>query len=234
MIHSRLWLLAICALTLGAMTMGANAAQAAFSWLVLSANGIEARELKAGVSGEKDTAEVALLTKLIGFNIKIFCNTFELLGFNLEAVGKITEGAKAKFTGCYEETGGSFCPQHSAGQPVGTLVTNELKSELVLHELATGKAEVLIKVEPKVAKEGFLVAFSASEEEPCFYGIPVTGVLYLRDSLGQATTFAVKHLLEPGPLTDVLVGKNLATLDGSIWVKLNGEHQGLKWSAMDV
>ena len=238
MIHSKWGLLGLCAVSLGAMALSVGAAQAAFSWLVLNKTQTTATELKALVIGEKGTPILSLLTTLLGFSIEIACaGKFELIGLSLEKEGKLTEGAKAKLTGCYQQGAWGekvVCEQHSSGQSAATIVTNELKSELVLHTLAGGETEVLVKIEPKAAGGTFTTTFT-QEECLAFEGIPVKGTIYLKDGLGQATTHASKHFLEVAPLTTLFVGsKTPANAEGGIWVKLGNPHAELKWSAMDA
>lgn len=236
MIGSKLGPSCLCVIVLGAMAVSASSAQGALSWLVLNASKTTATELKAALGGEADSSKLALFTTLGGLGVEISCTSFEPIGINLEPGGKLTEGGKAKFTGCLQLVEGEVpCGQHTSGQPEGTIVTNELKGELILHTLAEGESEVLAKIEPKVAGGPFAQTFT-NEECPAFEGIPIRGILYLKDSLGQATTHAVKHLLEAGPLTALFVGTKIPVteIEGSVWVKLANAHAGLSWSGMDV
>jgi hypothetical protein len=239
MTRSKLGLLGLCAMVLGVMAISAGAAQgAAFAWVVLNASETIATELKALVVGEKDSAHLTLLTHLLGIAPSITCTNFELVGVNLETGGKLTTGGKVKFTGCEAYLSGTLttalgCNVQSKGQPVGTIETNSLKGELILHILEAGKTEVLMKLDPEVAGGPFATILT----EECILpeSNPVKGVLYLKDGENRATTHVTKHLIEQGLLTSLFVGtdnkEHLETsLDGSAWVKLNGAHKALEWA----
>jgi hypothetical protein len=242
MTRSRLGLLGLCAVILGVTAISAGSAQAALSWLVLNAAGTTATELKAALVAEKDSQHISLLTKQLNYRAAITCTNLELVGFNLEAGGKLTEGGKIKFTGCEAFAKGILeepmgCHIKSSGAAAGTIVTNELKGELVLHTLAAGGTEVLTKIEPKTA--GGPILNFLTEECILPETNPVRGVLFLKDCEKLITTHAVKHLFEQGPLTSLYVGSHTVehletSIDGSIWLKLGGAHTGLKWSAMDA
>jgi hypothetical protein len=68
MIHSKLGLLGLCAVALGVVTMSAGSAQAALAWLVLDGSGSNPKELKASLLSKTDSADLTLLTKLLGKN----------------------------------------------------------------------------------------------------------------------------------------------------------------------
>jgi hypothetical protein len=241
--RTKLGLLGLCAVVFGVMAMSASSAQAALSWLVLNSAGTTATELKAELVGEKDSPDITLLAKTLGIKIIFTCTNFELKGVNLEVGGKLTEGGKVKFTGCEAYEKGTLevalgCGLHTTGTAAGTIETTEGKGELVLHTLAAGGTEVLTKVEPKTAGGAFATILTNG-----LCSLPesnkVSGVLYLKDCEHLATTHAVKHLIEQGPLTSLIYGahsvEHLETsLDGSGWVKLGGAHLGLKWSGMDA
>ena len=223
------------------MAISASSAQAALSWLVLNSAGTTASELKAELLGEKDSAHLSLSKKLLGIKGVITCTNFELIGFNLEAGGTLTNGGKVKFTGCeiFESaplTGAFGCHVHSAAQAAGTILSGELKGQLVLHEIKAGEKEVLTKIEPKT---GTTLGTILTEKCVLPETNPVNGVLYLKDCEKAATTHLVKHLFEQGPLTSLFIGTDTAehletSFIGSGWIKLGGAHAGLKWAAMDV
>ena len=250
--RTKLGLLGLCAISLSVIAVSAGSAQATFSWLVLNAPKTVATEvvltqgggtnLLAALAGEKDSLHLSLLTELVGLKIAITCHEFSLVNANLEAHGKLSL-FKIRLTGCdaYENNGTSLgsnlgCRVSSPGAPDGTIETNELKGELVLHTLAGGGSEVLWKLEPK--GENFL---TLRLEECALTEVNVLrGVVFHKDCLGQATTHAEKHLLEQGPLTALYFGAHSAKklevtkVDGSVWVKLAGAHAGLEWSGMDM
>jgi hypothetical protein len=238
---SKRYLFGFCAVIVGVISLLASTAQAALSWLILNSAGTTATELKAELVAEKDTSDITLLTKELGLKIAITCTNIELPGFNLEVSGKLTEGGKIKLTGCEAYGKGTLeealgCHIHSTGQPSGTILSNELKGELVSHEVKGGGRRRLWRIIARIL--GAL--FNALSEE-C--AIPesnaISGELFLQDCEAKEVTHAVKHLLEQGPLTSLFVGKDTAehletSLDGSFWVKLGGAHAGLKWSAMEA
>jgi hypothetical protein len=232
MIRSKLGL---CAVVLGVMAMSAGSAQAALSWLVLDSNGANPKELKASLVGEKDSADITLLSKLLGKKFTITCNNLEFEGVSLEVGGKLSEGSKMVYTGCELYNKGTLeeplgCHLKSAGQPVGTITTHELKGELV-----SGGSEV--RIEPKTAGGPFTTMLT--EECALPESNPIRGVLYLKDCEKAMLVHAVKHLIEQGPLTAMWVGSHTAehleiSIDGSVWLKLSGAHAGLKWAAMEA
>jgi len=273
MLRSRLGLLGLCAVVLGVMAMSASSAQAALSWLVLNKaeppvateivlkeivkdkNGkgeviaeLQIPNLLVTLTGKIDSADLTLLTKLLGKKFAITCTNFETEGIHLAPEGKLTEGGKVVFTGCEAYGKGILeeplgCKVHSAGRAAGTVASKEGKGELVLHTFAThepGKVElkeVLTKIEPKAVGGDF--GTFLTEECVLPEANPVKGVLYVKDNLGKATNHELEHLIVQGPLTSLYVGAHTAehletSIDGSAWVGLTGAHVGLKWSAMDM
>src|ERR1700709_1918573 len=159
MIRTKLGLLGLCAVVFGVMAMSATSAQAALSWLVLNSAKTTETELKAELAGESD-GDVSLTTKEVSIKFTVTCSGFELVGVNLEAGGTLTNGGKVKFTGCeaYETaplTGALGCHVHSLAQAVGTVLTTQLKEQLILHEIKFGEKEVLIKLGPTTGTTTF-------------------------------------------------------------------------------
>jgi len=241
MTRPKLALLGLCAVLLAMLTVSAGSAQAALSWLVLNSAGTTATELKAEQIGEIDSADLTLLKKILGVRGAITCTSFQLLGAFIDTPGVIDPGFKAKFAGCEAYGKGILeeplnCHVHSAGQASGVIVTNELKGELVLHEIKPGEKEVLAKIEPKT---GTVIVTILTEKCILPETITVSGKVFIKDCEKKATTHEVKHLIEQGPLTSLWVSSDTAehletSLDGSAWVKLGGPHVGLKWAAMDA
>ena len=236
--RSKLGLLGLCAVVFGVMAMSASSAQAALSWLVLDSTGTTATNLEAVLVGEKDTAHLTLLTKIVGLKISITCTNFELNGVSIKPVDTLSNG-KVKFTGCVVYNGWVTlgeaipgCEVSTKEAPIGTIETNKGKGLLELHS----NGEVLTKIEPEVAGPFVTILIkncSLPEENP------VNGVLFLKDCESKATIHELKHLVEQGPLTSLWIGKDTAehletSLDGSGWIKLGGAHTGLKWAAMDA
>lgn len=238
MTRSKLGLLGLCAVVLGMFAISTSSAQAALSWLILDGNHQNPKELKAVVLGEIDSSHLTLLTKLSGLMISITCTAFATENLNLEAGGTLTTGFTIVYTGCEAYSGDTLgtalnCGVHSSGTPVGTLLTNELKGILVLHEEG---GQVLTKIEPKT---GTVLLLILTSECVLPEDIPVNGVVYVKDCEGKATTHTVKHLVEQGPLTSLWVGKHTVehletSIRGSGWTKLGGAHLNLQWAAMDA
>ncbi len=235
MTRTRLMLLGLCAALFGMLAFSASGAQAA-KWLILTSGGVvkTGEELKAAVGVEAET-KLTLHTEILKIKLSITCSGVTSIGASLEGAGKVTEGAKLKFTLCISITNGEVnpsCTPSAGGEPEGTILANESKSQLVLSE-GVG----LIKIEPKTAGSPFVtLKFPASC--PVGTSIPVNGVIYLKDCEGKLETHLVKHLLEVAkPPTEVWVTANnnaehKVTLLGSFWYFLQGAHAGLAWSGM--
>jgi hypothetical protein len=257
MILSKLGLLGLCAMVLAVMAISASGAQAAKSWLVLNAAGTVETEVKlvggavnllAPVTGEIDTPEPKLLTHLVGTFVTVTCKKFTTSGIFLEPEAKLSPGFKIVFEECTvvvkDSMGNTLapCTVKTAGQPTGTIVTEELKGEAVLHELEAAQKDVLTKIEPNTA--GGPIVTLRFEGSECLLPLSnkVTGFLYLKDCKAGgkgAEEFAEKHLIEQGPLTSLSVGADTkehleTSIDGSAWFKLAGAHEKLKWRAMEV
>ena len=245
MTRSKLGSLGLCAVVLGMMAISVASAQAVDDWLVLNAPGTVATlieepggvlNLKVETTAEIEPSKLTLLTKLVGLKISVACTALTTSGFFLKGEGKLSEGGKVKFTGCTVEGGGK-CTVKSPGAATGTIETEELKGEIVLHELPGFVKDVFLKLLSKLFGGG-LVPFRFEGDE-CVLpeSAKITGSLFLRDCEGFATTHKVRHLLVQSPLTELSVGADTAehletSIDGSIWVKLIGSHAGDAWSAM--
>jgi hypothetical protein len=211
---------------LGVMAISAGTANASlFTWEALNGSG--------PVKGEKDSADLTLVTHLLKRLFWITCTSFKLVGISLEVEGKLTEGGKVLFEGCEAYGKGALtealgCNVHSTGKAAGTIETNELKGELVLHELGGGGTELLTKVLPKTGE-----TLGEITTEGCIMPAknPVKGVLYLKDGEKKAEAHLAKHLVEVGPLTSLNVGAHSAehletSIEGSVWVSLDGANWG--------
>jgi hypothetical protein len=244
--------MALFAVVVGMMAIYANSAQGAtLSWLILNGAGTTATELKAFLVGEPGVTspDVTLDGEVSNLKIAVTCVGFSLSGLYLEANGKLTEGGKAVFTSCevFKEaplTNKYNCTVKTAGQAAGTIVTNELKGELILIE---GVTQLLARIEPKAGPSS---TFATLRFEGGACSLPelnqLHGTIFIEDATGSATTFSEKHLLEAyGPQTKLYIGSDNATqlektkLLGFVWVKLGNDgagnsHTGLKWSGMDV
>jgi hypothetical protein len=240
--HTKQGLLGLCAVVVGLMAISIGSAQGAtLSWLILNKVN-EATFLKAEITSEKDSEHITLDGEVGSLKIAITCTGLDLVGANLEANGKLTEGFKIDLLGCkvYEQaplTKEYKCTVQSPGAAVGLIVSEELKGELVL--VGT---KLLLRIEPKAGPTG---KFKTIQFEGEVCPLPLTnvlhGTLYLEDCEGFATTHKVKHLLQAEPTNTALYigGHSAKQLEvtkmlGSFWVKLAGAHVGLAWSGMDV
>lgn len=233
--------LGFCALILGLVAVLAGPAQAEVGakWAVVNSKG-ELVEVKSGgllptirltevESGEK------ILSKIVGIKIEKKCKGYELLGAKLEAEGKVSSGAKVRFTECVLLLNGvvsSACTPHTPGQPAGTLESTAANVLLVLHKLEGGTLDPIIRITPS-AGETFMTVETGPE---CAVGekIPVIGKITMKDSQNELGVEKVTHLVEEGPLTEAwLISKTAEhklTFDGSATGELSGEHKGLKFS----
>jgi hypothetical protein len=240
MTRTKLGLLGLCAVMLGMMAMSASPAQASlFKWLILNSAGTVASELKALLVSETDNVDLTLVTHLLGRLFWVTCTSVTLNGVNLEILGKLTTGGRVKFTGCEAYGNGALvqplgCKVHSPGTAVGTIETNKIKGELLLHE-----GTLVMKVEPEVGE-----SFVTLETEGCIMpeATPIRGKFFIKDCLSEAAVHKVKHLIEDQKtLTKLWAGVHneehlLTTTEGSAWVKLassaDGPHVGLEWAGI--
>jgi hypothetical protein len=221
--------LGVCGVVVGlvGVAIGLAQAESGAKWTVVEVAvkaGVEISSLEGGTG--------TLLTKVVGKNVEVSCTAVTAIGMNLESEGKVTEGSKVKFTGCITNVEGiaqTACKPKSGGELLGTIVTNELKGLLVLHEEAGGKKIGLTRLEPKTGE-----TFAAVElGEKCGIGetLPVRGKLFLKDTALETTSR--EHLVTQGPLTDLWVlnktAEHAASLDGSLKAALSEAHTAFEW-----
>ena len=231
----RLKALGLSAMLFGLMAFSASGAQAA-QWM-LSGNNVSSALLPAITITEIENKSASLLTEIGGAKVTFLCTAAELTGAKLEAAGKLTEGGKVKFTGCVTLLNGSpsaVCTPKTAGQPAGTILSNEGKGQLVLHVTETAN-EGLTRIEPVTAGGNFAV-MEFGEECSLPELVPVKGVLYIKDCKGEGEVELVEHLIEQGPLTHLFVisdtPEHAANIDGSAFAALAGAHAGMKFSGL--
>lgn len=204
------------------------------SWRILDSSGSTATELKAAITSRADSKDLTMETHVVKLNPAITCTTFELIGSNLEKEGTLTLGSKIRFTGCEVYAKSPLekplgCHIHTAGKPAGTIESNELKGELVLHEKDT---EPLIRIKPSGSTLATLLTSECTVPEV----MAITGILYFKDCEGRIEVHQVKHLIEENFRTSMSVGadtvEHLETnFVGSAWLELSGAHSGLAWAA---
>jgi hypothetical protein len=248
MIRSKLGLLCLCAMVLGVMAISTSSAQAAKSWLVGTTEVVKTGEgvnLLAEVTGEIDTPEPKLLIHITSDTVTVTCTNVTTSNIHFGANATLAPGGKVIFTGCAvlikDKNGNTLtpCTVRSTGQAAGTIATEKLKAEAVLHELSGGTKDVLAKIESEAAGGSLATIRFEGSECLLFLSTPVTGVIFVKDCEGKAEVLAVKHLVEEGPLTSLSFGSDTVehletSIDGSGWVKLVGEHLNKEWRAMEV
>jgi hypothetical protein len=241
MIRSRLGVFAVLVLTLGVVASLAGIAEAEVGakWLVLNKVGeaIDTAKLPVLLKAEIESLKKEiLLTEILKIKVEKTCSAVEMVSMELVGEGKLKAGGKLKFTGCRMILNGvesKACTPHTKGAPAGTLETNALKGELLLHKLEVG-TDSLILMEPS---EGTTFMTLETSEE-CAIGekIPILGKLYVKDCENAFGKHQVIHLIEEGPLTEAWVisktEEHKMKLDGSALVSLTGAHAGLAWGAM--
>ncbi len=238
MIRSRLGLLALCAMVLGVMAVSASAAQAAAQWLILDTNGtvLDAANLNASLGATIENEDAALLTHILGINVRILCKSANLINVKLIGEGKLSEG-KVQFGGCLtflNEVDNTSCKPHSKGAEPGTVETELGLGNIVLHELTGGTKDELTLIHPVVGTT--FVTLEMEETCPIGSKVPVSGELFLKDCENAFLTHKVTHLIEQGPLTELWVlNKNKehleTSIDGSANIFLTGAtHTGLSWA----
>jgi hypothetical protein len=233
-------LLGLCVALFGAMSFGTSGAQAA-KWLILMFNNesLTGEQLKAELSSKIDNTIVVLHTEILKVKFLVVCTGLNTKGAFLEGAGKITEGGKVEFTGCTGQTNGSTnanCKPRAGGGASGTILTNEGKGQLVLHQVSIIETEGLTKIEPKTGTT--LATLEMSEACPVGERVPINGVLYLKECIPfDIETHLVNHLWEEGPLTSLWAtntknAEHTAHILGSAWMTLAGAHFGYVWSGM--
>jgi hypothetical protein len=252
MTRSRLGLLGLCAMVLGLMAFGAAGAQAEVGakWLILpSVGGVKTgAELHASVNLKTDVPGV-LHSEILKIKVLFLCSTIEAINAKLQEEGIIGEtvvtnettklkegrGSKVKFSGCKTDLNGVESPACIPTDPVGgvgTIITKFGHALLKLHE-----GNDITKILPDTGKEFAAIKTGPAVGNECPIGtnVPVIGSLALKDCENLALTHLIEHLVEQfTPLTQLWTisetVEHQATLLGSAWAFLTGEHVNLKWS----
>ena len=244
--RARLGLLSLCATVFGLMLFGAAGAQAEVGakWLILTSGGAlkTGAELHASIQLKGDVNGV-MHSELLKIKVLFLCTGIEVLNAKLQEEGIIGKevvtagglkegrGSQVKFSGCTTDLNGSASPECTPKDAVGgegTIVTKLLHALLKLHA-----GNDIIKVLPDSGET--FVTIELPGLCPIGTKVTVIGSLALKDCENLALTHLVEHLLEVfTPLTELWVisktEEHKATLLGSAWARLTGEHEGLKWS----
>jgi hypothetical protein len=223
----------LCALVLGLIAIGISVTQAEVGakWTVVNKAGELKDTKKAGLSpfleiAEFEEKDLTILTKIFGLGTKVLCTGGQLIGAKLEEEGKISSGTTLKLTECIANIGeggtGTVCTPYD-GTEAGVILSKKLNGLLVLHE-----GSGVLRLEP-VEKKGSIINIEFNKE--CgLTEIPIGGILVLKDK--ELGTELVTHLFSQGPLTKLWAvnESNTTTIDGSMLLRLGGEHLGLRWS----
>jgi hypothetical protein len=248
MIRSRLGVktLILSGLVLGLMAFvasGSAQAEVGAKWTYINpttkvlSEFTKALEAEVSLALENSTASL-LFTTGGGTKVNILCTaaTFDE-GGTLSAEGTILPG-KIKFTGCktiLNEKAAGGCQTHTAGQPAGTILTNQGEGLLKLHELATKEKDSTVLLKPVAAAKETFVTIEMGEECSIGESVPVTGELVIWDCKGNTSfkTHAITHLVEEFPGLHLLkaLGQS-ATISGSANATLKGAHLNYEWAGL--
>jgi hypothetical protein len=243
MIRSRLGLkaLGMCALVLGLMAVWAGAAQAELTggnWTYINAAGelktFEGALAEPEIGGEVDEIGILHSEALEGTKVLYECKAFSAAaGSKLKANGVAL--GKLIFKECKTFLNGVASPPC---EPVGgTVTTNLIKAQMLLHKLADGTIHDILIAEGETeagAKANFATIKSSAS---CSLGInvPVGGTFAIIPS--NPTTHEVKHLIkEFAALTHLWIlsdtAEHKSNILGSAWAFLTGAHEKLKFAGL--
>jgi hypothetical protein len=231
------YVLGLAMLALGLLCVGS--AQAA-TWLVAGSNLTSGeKSLKGNVAGES----ISLLTKILGSEVKFSCKKAELIGTALKPEGRLTEGAKARFTECKTFISGKEskpCEPANNGTEKGVIATNGLKGELTEYQSEEGVIVVKSTVEEEIEKVKQPVFAQIKMSEECAIGskVPVFGSkIALVDSGGLVSLMnqTTSHKFKASPLTELWVVKkseeHKVTIDGEAEASLTS---GEEWAGLPL
>jgi hypothetical protein len=241
-------------MALGLMAFGAAGAQAEVgaNWFILNKAGEKksGAVLHASVNLKTDT-EAFLHTNILGLEVLFLCSKIETLNAKLQEEGiigntvvtnettKLKEGrgSQVKYSGCKTALNGKESKECIPTDPVGgegTIISNLGHALLKLHE-----GSDIVKILPDVGETLAVIHTGPPVKNECPIGmsVPVIGSLALDDCKGGGRTHFVEHLVERfATLTQMWVisktVQHIATLLGSAWARLTGEHEGLLWGGV--
>jgi hypothetical protein len=256
MIRSRLGLkaLGMCALVLGLMAVWAGAAQAeepGGSWtyvkeiikeknekgeeveLLIDLKTFEGALAEPELEGEVDVTGVLHSEALENTKVLYECKKFEAVGGKLKPNGVAL--GKLKFTECVTFLGGALSPP--CKPKGGSVTTNLIKAQMLLHKLAGGTVDKIIMAEGETEAGGAANFAVIESEGACALGTkgPVGGKFAIEPS--NPTKHEVKHLIKEFPaLTHLWIlsdnAEHKSTILGSAWAFLKGAHAGLNFAGL--
>jgi hypothetical protein len=253
MTRTKLGLLSLCVVAFGLMAFGATGAQAEGNWLILNAVGIVKTgvELPAVLELEKDknvegVEHFVIHSEVLHIKTLYLCSNIKLQNAKIFGVGAIGKGpgeesgARLLLSGCKTFLNGAVAPEcePKSSEGAGTILTSAIHGLALLHQLAvSGVKDDVIKILPDAGETYAVVETGAAC--PTGSKVPLLGELTLQDCQSLALVHLIKHLLEPfEPLTKLWVisktTEHVATLLGSAWAFLGGEHKNLEWSFREL
>jgi len=233
------------------MAFGATGAQAEVGakWLILNKAGElkQGSTLHAAVQLKTDVNGV-LHSEILKIKVLFLCTTIEAFNAKLQEEGiigntvvtnasglKEGRGSDVRFSGCETDLNGvpsAACIPTDPTGGSGVILTKLGHALLKLHE-----GNDIIKILPDEGETFATIRTGPATGNECPIGtsVPVIGSLALKDCENLALTHLVQHLAEAfTPLTQLWTisktEEHKATLLGSAWAFLTGEHEGLKWS----
>ncbi|HWI97054.1 MAG TPA: hypothetical protein VNS60_13395 [Solirubrobacterales bacterium] len=203
-----------------------RAVEAKASWTV-NGSEVTSKLLPLLSIREIEGNDESLLSEVAKIKVEKLCTNAELIGAKLEPEGKVSAGAKVKFSGCVFKLNGTVtpaCKPHSKGAEPGVIITNEAKGQLSLEG-----EEGILRLQPVTGE--VLVTVELGEECAIGEQMPLIGKLVL--TISKSTTEAKEHLVAGSALSELwLISKteeHKVLLDGSGILELTGEHKGLAW-----
>jgi hypothetical protein len=235
--QGRVLMLAIGALVFLSTAPGASTAQAeaGASWQIINDDEeiVDAAKLHAEISALLENKDGSFLTTIAGISVRILCASGFLKNSTLLGEGSVSAGT-VSFGTCKTYLNGKLseiCIPHSPGKPAGTIETRSFEGLIVLHVLANGVHDELVRLKPVTGTTFVVLEFS----EVCAIGeeIPVQGTLFVEESEETLGVFQRIHEFEQGPLTDLWVlshtAEHAVNLDGRFSSILWGTHLAERW-----
>jgi len=241
MTRTKLGLLGLCAMVLGLMAFSVTGAQAEGTWLILKGTEVKT-ELPATLELENDSSVYVLHSEILSIPVLFLCTGIRTVNAKIFGAGAIGKGpgeekeSKVLFSGCDTDLEGKLaleCTPEDPADGKGFIVTKFGHALLGLHLLGDGTRDDVTIVLPDEGETFATIKLPVGC--PIGTSVPVIGKLALKDCENLALTHLVKHLVEPfAALTELFTisktPEHAATLLGSAWAKLGGEHAGLAWS----
>jgi hypothetical protein len=168
-----------------------------------------------------------------GTELKILCTKGHFKNAKLETGGTIGGENITEFLNCVTYLNGTLsnpCTPHTPGSKEGVIKSKALKGLLKLYELKNGEKDVIVLFEPAAGTEFLTLELGegCAVEGPC----TITGKNSVKGAKGKFDEETVIHSVEQGPLNELLVAGQPASIDGVGELKLSGAHEGLKWAGL--